>query len=151
MKKGANMRIINSISYCPSLEFRGLGDLYLPDNVTPETRAVLRRMFQLRRQHRAGLFHCRIFPVGAPPDGSAITGFYADSGYLIVFREAGCATATAELAGDFAAPVWKQAKLLAGNGSVSTGATGFRVELPPEGGDAPTAAEEESGEAEGRG
>lgn len=41
MKKGANMRIINSISYCPSLEFRGLGDLYLPDNVTPETRAVL--------------------------------------------------------------------------------------------------------------
>ena len=27
----------------------------------------------------------------------------------------------------------------------------FRVELPPEGGDAPTAAEEESGEAEGRG
>lgn len=35
------MRIINSISYCPPLGFRGLGDLYLPDNVTPETRAVL--------------------------------------------------------------------------------------------------------------
>ncbi len=101
-----------------------------PSLVRPETRAVLRRMFQLRRQHRAGLFHCRIFPVGAPPDGSAITGFYADSGYLIVFREAGCATDTAELAGDFAAPAWKRAELLAGVGSVSTGTAGFRVELP---------------------
>ncbi len=41
MKKGTNMRIINSISYCPPLGFRGVGDLYLPDTVTPETRAVL--------------------------------------------------------------------------------------------------------------
>lgn len=40
MKKGTNMRIIN-ISYCPPLGFRGVGDLYLPDTVTPETRAVL--------------------------------------------------------------------------------------------------------------
>ena len=35
------MRIINSISYCPPLGFRGLGDLYLPDNVTSEMQTVL--------------------------------------------------------------------------------------------------------------
>ena len=35
------MRVINSIPYNPELGFRGLGDLYLPDGVTPETKAVL--------------------------------------------------------------------------------------------------------------
>ncbi len=35
------MRVINSIPYNPELGFRGLGDLYLPDDVTPETKAVL--------------------------------------------------------------------------------------------------------------
>ena len=101
-----------------------------PSEVHPETRSVLRRMFQLRRQHRKGLFHSRIFPVGTLPDGSAIAGFYADSGYLVAFREAGCVTATAELSGDFVVPAWKRAKLLAGSGSVSIDATGFQVELP---------------------
>ena len=35
------MRVINSIAYNPELGFRGLGDLYLPGDVTPETKAVL--------------------------------------------------------------------------------------------------------------
>ncbi len=35
------MQVINHISYNDEHGFRGLGDLYLPDNVTPETKAAL--------------------------------------------------------------------------------------------------------------
>lgn len=35
------MHVVNSIPYQPEHGFRGLGDLYLPDMISPETKAVL--------------------------------------------------------------------------------------------------------------
>jgi len=47
-------------------------------------------LVQIWKQHRERIFHGRIIPVGAPPDGTAWTGFVSmeeHSAYLLVFRE----------------------------------------------------------------
>ncbi len=56
------------------------------------TRARLKRMISLYKEHRAAIYAGHIWPLGDMPDGTAWTGFQSHdpktgSGYLIVYRE----------------------------------------------------------------
>jgi hypothetical protein len=72
-----------------------------PSTLSETTRQTLCRMMTLHRRHRDAIFAGRIFPVGAAPDGRSLTGFYADRGRLIVYREVGNTTGRGELAGEY--------------------------------------------------
>jgi len=58
-----------------------------PSLLPEEDRARLRKMMHLHLEIRDRLFSGEIYPVGREPDGSALTGFFADAGYLLLFRE----------------------------------------------------------------
>ncbi|MBE6369918.1 MAG: hypothetical protein E7056_07160 [Lentisphaerae bacterium] len=58
-----------------------------PSLVSAENTATIKKMLQIYRQYRQEWRNSIITPVGNRPNGSEITGFYADSGYLLLFRE----------------------------------------------------------------
>lgn len=60
-----------------------------PSQLSEENAAILRKSLDVFRQYRQEWREALISPVGSRPDGKSITGFYADSGFLLVFREAG--------------------------------------------------------------
>lgn len=60
---------------------------FAPSRTRPEDRGVLRAMMELHRRIRETLFSGDIAPVGAEPDGHAVTGFHSDAGFLLLFRE----------------------------------------------------------------
>ena len=78
-----------------------------PSQVSVENAAAIGEVMQMYRQHRQAWKNALISPVGSRPNGAAISGFYADSGYLLVFREAD-APAQSQL--DL--PEYKQAELI---------------------------------------
>ena len=78
-----------------------------PSQVSAENAAAIGEVMQMYRQHRQAWKNALISPVGSRPNGAAISGFYADSGYLLVFREAD-APAQSQL--DL--PEYKQAELI---------------------------------------
>ena len=59
-----------------------------PSQVSEKDANAIGEVMQMYRQYRAEWKNALISPVGSRPDGAAISGFYADSGYLLVFREA---------------------------------------------------------------
>jgi hypothetical protein len=85
-----------------------------PSLVPAERRPRYRAMAELSRKHGAEIFAGEIYPVGMRPDGASLTGFYADSGYLLIFREKGCLKQKISL--DIPAGRWE---LLAGDGKIS--------------------------------
>ena len=58
-----------------------------PSRLMPERAKVLAEIMAIQKKYRANWRDSLIQPVGSRPDGKSITGFYADSGYLLVFRE----------------------------------------------------------------
>ncbi|MBQ9502099.1 MAG: hypothetical protein IJU70_08095 [Lentisphaeria bacterium] len=58
-----------------------------PSLLPPGDRGTLRGLMKLHLEIRGRLFSGDISPVGMEPDGAALTGFFADSGYLLLFRE----------------------------------------------------------------
>ena len=60
--------------------------------VTPESRAVMKSVISLYKQHRHAIYSGCIFPIGDMPNGASWTGFQSHdpktgSGYLIAYRE----------------------------------------------------------------
>ncbi len=70
---------------------------FAPSQTSREERAQMRQMMMLHREIRRKLFAGDIDPVGEEPSGSAMTGFYSTSGFLIVYREKGCVCRSVEL------------------------------------------------------
>ena len=58
-----------------------------PSSLSRENAATIQKMLKLYRQYRAEWRDAIISPMGDRPDGKQITGFYADSGYALIFRE----------------------------------------------------------------
>lgn len=58
-----------------------------PSRLMPERAEVLAEIMTIQKKYRANWRDSLIQPVGSRPDGKSIAGFYADSGYLLVFRE----------------------------------------------------------------
>jgi hypothetical protein len=102
---------------------------FAPSTVSPETRETVRRMMSLHRSIRDGVFGGHVFPVGEEPDGGAITGFYADRGWLLAFREAGCGRDTIQL--ELPASIPRiHPELLSGTGSLEQNSDGISLTLP---------------------
>ena len=90
-----------------------------PSQVSEENASAIGEVMQMYRQHRQAWKNALISPVGSRPDGAAISGFYADSGYLLVFREAN-APAQSQLN----LPEYKQSELIYSSGPVELDAQG---------------------------
>ena len=58
-----------------------------PSRLAPERAAVLAKIMEVQKKYRQFWRDALITTVGNRPDGKSITGLYADSGYLLVFRE----------------------------------------------------------------
>jgi len=71
---------------------------FAPSLAKNTTRREFKTMLTLYRQHRPEIFAGQIVPVGQEPNGQAISGFLADTGFLLVFREKGCLEEQATLA-----------------------------------------------------
>ena len=78
-----------------------------PSQVSEKDANAIGEVMQMYRQYRAEWKNALIAPVGSRPDGAAISGFYADSGYLLVFREA-----NAPAQGKLDLPEYEQAELI---------------------------------------
>ncbi len=58
-----------------------------PSRLSEENSAVLAKLMLLHKKYRQYWRDALVKPVGSRPTGASISGFYADSGYLLVFRE----------------------------------------------------------------
>lgn len=92
---------------------------FAPSRLSAETAARLTEVITVMRRHREQWRGALIAPVGQRPDGQSITGFYADSGYLLVFREL-----EAPEQAKLALPEFAAAKLLYGTGEAKLAADG---------------------------
>jgi len=101
-----------------------------PSKLKGSTKAVYRHFMELHRSIRDRLFVGNIYPVGMEPSGKSLCGFYADSGYLLVFRELGCRDDSALLTGVFPPCGYTDAVLMDGNGKVEIMQESFLVRLP---------------------
>lgn len=104
---------------------------FAPSTVSTKTRATVRRMMELHRLIRDEVFAGHVFPLGAEPNGQAITGFYADRGYLLFFRENGCKEERIEL--DLPLKHRFRAELLAGTGTLESISGKLMLSLPRRG------------------
>ena len=58
-----------------------------PSQLAPERAGVLAEIINIQKKYRQFWRDALITPVGSRPDGKSIAGLYADSGFLLVFRE----------------------------------------------------------------
>ena len=58
-----------------------------PSRLAPERAEVLAETMKIQKKYRQFWQNALIKPVGSRPDNKSITGLYADSGYLLIFRE----------------------------------------------------------------
>lgn len=58
-----------------------------PSQLQPHRAELLAEIMAVQKKYRHCWRDSLIKPVGSRPDGKSITGLYADSGYLLVFRE----------------------------------------------------------------
>lgn len=87
---------------------------FAPSLADRKTRSEFKAMLEIYRQHRPAIFAGQITPIGQEPDGKAISGFLADGGYLLLFREKGCQQEEAKL--DIPVAKWE---VLAGAAEIS--------------------------------
>ena len=88
--KNKNMPLptLYSLEYWAMIPFFASPLLWMaPSQLSEENIAILNKLMQLQRKYRDNWRNAIISPVGNRPDGAQITGFYADSGYLLLFRE----------------------------------------------------------------
>lgn len=101
-----------------------------PSKLKTSTQKIYRHFMELHRRIRESLFSGNIYPVGEEPDGKSFCGFYADSGYLLIFREKNCPDNSGLLTGIYPKCNFTSAKLTDGKGSVEIAEDGFKAELP---------------------
>ena len=101
-----------------------------PSKIKPETRAVLRKFMELHHSIKSHLLNGNVHPVGQKPLGKSMCGFYADSGYLLVFREKDCVKAEMRLNGVHPSCHWQDFQLLAGTGKVRFNNNSFTADIP---------------------
>ncbi len=75
---------------------------FAPSRLSEGLRARIKDMMELHMQYRDRIFAGEIFPVGAEPDGTAITGFQSHNfengtGMAVFYRELGSSADSAEL------------------------------------------------------
>ena len=90
-----------------------------PSQLSPENADTISKLMAIYRQNRAGWRDAVISPVGSRPDGSQITGLYADTGYLLLFREK---NAPESMKLDL--PEFKQAEVIYSNSEVEVTSDG---------------------------
>ena len=93
-----------------------------PSQLRPERRQVLAEIMTLQKKYRRSWRDSIIKPVGSRPDGRSITGLYADSGHLLVFREKAAAGSALLELGEFksAEVLYSTSRVqLAGDGRIS--------------------------------
>ena len=90
---------------------------FAPSTVPQKIRKIYRRMMELHRRIRDGVFAGEIHPVGEEPSGKSISGLVSTSGFAVFYREIGAKKQTA------AFPELKKGhwQLIAGNGTLSEG------------------------------
>ncbi|MBQ7176124.1 MAG: hypothetical protein IJS08_01815 [Victivallales bacterium] len=100
-----------------------------PSKIKPETRAVLRKFMELHHSIKSSLLNGNVYPVGQMPSGKSMCGFYADSGYLLVFREKDCVKSEMRLNGIIPDCNWRDFQLLAGAGKVRFNTHSFTADI----------------------
>ncbi len=83
-----------------------------PSQLPPEYRETVQKMIALHRTLRREIFGGVISPIGSEPDGKSFTGFTADSGYALIFREKNCPQESFDLP-------FSDGEVIAGNGTVN--------------------------------
>ena len=83
-----------------------------PSQLPPEYRETVQKMIALHRTLRREIFGGVISPIGSEPDGKSFTGFTADSGYALIFREKNCPQESFDLP-------FADGEVIAGNGTVN--------------------------------
>lgn len=68
-----------------------------PSRLSSKSKAILRKMIALQKMIRPELFSGMIRPILNCPDGRSLTGFAADAGYRLIFREVGCKKESVEM------------------------------------------------------
>ncbi len=87
--------ILHSPEYCVATSLFGVPQMFcMPRNYRAETRANLRAMFDVLKEHRENIWTSYVYPIGEEPSNKSYTGFqsYDDqtrSGYFLAFRELG--------------------------------------------------------------
>ena len=76
---------------------------FAPSRVKPEDRSAIRKIMEIHKKYRDGIFAGEIFPVGEEPSGKACTGLLSRNdetgkAYLILYREAGAVEESVEIA-----------------------------------------------------
>ena len=74
-----------------------------PSQLAPARAEVLAKTMAIQKKYRDCWRNALIKPVGSRPDGKSITGLYADSGYLLIFREKNAPESTVLELPEFAA------------------------------------------------
>ena len=101
-----------------------------PSKLKDSTKKVYRHFMELHRSIREKLFGGNIYPVGEEPSGKSFCGFYADGGYLLIFREKDCSRDSALLTGVYPECRYSRPVLMEGLGEAAVCKDGFRVTLP---------------------
>ena len=101
---------------------------FMPSRIPKADRAVVRRMMEFHRRHRAAIFSGVISPVGSEPDGASLSGLISAGGsdgvWLLLLREHGESSGRFRLS---AAPGTGDFELLLGEGEcVGSADDGFR-------------------------
>ena len=76
------------LQYWAMLTFFASPLLWLsPSTLSESLRKELGEIMRIQRKYRDFWRQSIIYPVGSRPDGTSISGLYAESGWLLVFRE----------------------------------------------------------------
>lgn len=106
---------------------------FAPSLVAESECAELREVVELHKKYREEIFAGDILPIGAEPDGRAVTGLWsrrADGGLIVVYREYGCSVPEARIELGETVGVLTA---IGGNGSAAPDGTGIKVNLPAAG------------------
>ena len=103
---------------------------FAPSTVPEEIRSRIRPLLELWRRNRDTILGGEIYPVGAAPDGKALTGLVSTGGWLIAFRELGAPEAGEFRLSHFPEAEGRRWRLVAGQGRAEPVPGGVTLLLP---------------------
>ncbi len=106
---------------------------FAPSLISAEHRAAVGKMMALHKKIRQEIFAGHVFPVGKRPGEGGLTGFLADAGYLLVFRQRGVAETAWLLDEPCMTGAWASAELLSGKGAAQKENGAWQVKMPEQG------------------
>ncbi len=132
--KGESLPSVYSFEYTVAVTMFGNPLIWMtPSRITPEHRAVLKKMMTLHRREAETIFSGTVFPVGDMPSGSAFTGF-ASVGEkfveLIVYREKDELSGSADIAIPDVSCGDNNITVLAGNGECTLADGSVHISIP---------------------